>query len=69
MFVSAMKTSTRLGEGRHSEDVIGLLIDETLEVPGAGSRHPKSFSSGILNRSAVGSDDGPDPSAETVLGP
>jgi len=40
-----------MGEGMQSENVIGLLIDESLEVPGAGEppTHPLS-APGLLNR-------------------
>ncbi len=39
-----------MGEGMQSEDVIGLLIDESLEVPGAGEPPVKSMSApGLLN--------------------
>jgi predicted acylesterase/phospholipase RssA len=40
-----------MGEGIDDENVIGLLIDETLEVPGAGVPPDKGLSApGILNR-------------------
>ena len=40
-----------MGEGTESENVIGLLIDETLEVPGAGEAPGNDLSApGILNR-------------------
>ena len=32
-----------MGEGTNSENVIGLLIDETLEVPGQASHLPRSY--------------------------
>src|SRR4030066_1819314 len=40
-----------MGEGMQSENVIGLLIDESLEVPGAGETAVQSTSApGILNQ-------------------
>lgn len=40
-----------MGEGSQSEDVIGLLIDESLEVPGAGETAPTSHTGpGLLDR-------------------
>lgn len=40
-----------MGEGSQSENVIGLLIDESLEVPGAGDPPATSLSApGLLNR-------------------
>lgn len=37
-----------MGEGQQSEDVIGLLIDESLEVPGAGDPPAKDLSAPSL---------------------
>jgi predicted acylesterase/phospholipase RssA len=40
-----------MGEGSQSENVIGLLIDESLEVPGAGESAPTSHRApGMLDR-------------------
>ena len=40
-----------MGEGSQSENVIGLLIDESLEVPGVGEPPAPSFSAAsVLNR-------------------
>lgn len=40
-----------MGKGSQSENVIGLLIDETLEVPGAGDPPARRFSApGVLDR-------------------
>jgi predicted acylesterase/phospholipase RssA len=52
LFVSSDENIDEImGEGRHSENVIGLLIDETLEVPGAGESSTPSLSApGLLNR-------------------
>ena len=40
-----------MGEGMQSENVIGLLIDESLEVPGAGEPPPQSKGGpGLISR-------------------
>ena len=52
LFVSSDENIDEImGEGVNSENVIGLLIDETLEVPGAGQTATPSLSApGLLNR-------------------
>jgi predicted acylesterase/phospholipase RssA len=52
LFVSSDENIDEImGEGSQSENVIGLLIDETLEVPGAGDSSQKDLSApSLLNR-------------------
>jgi predicted acylesterase/phospholipase RssA len=52
LFVSSDENIDEImGEGAQSENVIGLLIDETLEVPGAGEPPSRGLSApGVLDR-------------------
>jgi predicted acylesterase/phospholipase RssA len=52
LFVSSDENIDEImGEGSQSENVIGLLIDETIEVPGAGEPPEDGLSApGLLNR-------------------
>jgi predicted acylesterase/phospholipase RssA len=52
LFVSSDENIDEImGEGMQSENVIGLLIDETIEVPGAGEPPEDKLSApGLLNR-------------------
>ena len=52
MFVSIDENIDEImGDGSQSQNVIGLLIDETLEVPGAGDPPARGLSApGILDR-------------------
>jgi predicted acylesterase/phospholipase RssA len=51
LFVSSDENIDEImGEGSQSENVIGLLIDETLEVPGAGELPSQSEAPGFLDR-------------------
>ena len=52
LFVSSDENIDEImGEGSQSENVIGMLIDETLEVPGAGDPPDKNLAApSLLNR-------------------